>query len=103
MPQIKIQRTEDFSENMADVVFLIFTATWCRPCSNLKEYLKDKVDKNNIMFAIVDVDNEDCKDLVDKYEVTSISRTIVFKNNFKVDDIKGFNSVQYEELLFKYN
>jgi len=75
---IEISNTDEFLKllsNKDKVVLLDFHATWCRPCKNLGEYLHDLVDKsentkfNNIIFTKVDVDNNECDDLVKKFNV----------------------------------
>ena len=44
-------------ENKGTYIFY-FTATWCKPCQSIKEYLKKKVAElpEDVQFVVVDID-----------------------------------------------
>lgn len=54
---------------------IVYSADWCRHCSKVKEYLKNK----NVDFEVVDVDTEPEKmlELMGNYDVKTLPQIFV--------------------------
>jgi thioredoxin 1 len=63
-----------------------FTADWCGPCKKVRPIVEE-LTKDGYSFQIIDVDIE--KELVKKFEITSVPTFILFKNEKSVKRISG--------------
>jgi thioredoxin 1 len=54
-----------------------FTADWCGPCKKVRPIVEE-LTKDGYSFQIIDVDIE--KELVKKFEISSVPTFILFKN-----------------------
>ena len=72
-------------------VVIDFWATWCGPCQKLTPVL-EKIAKENkdIKIAKADIDNENVKELKEKYEIKGYPTMLVFKNGEEVKRILGY-------------
>ena len=80
-------------------IMLIFSASWCGPCTSLKDYLKREnyEDKTNTRIAYIDIDSND--EIAAKYKIKSLPTqvfvSVSLENNKAVVNetrrIVGFN------------
>ncbi len=87
-----------------------FSATWCGPCKKMTKDLEDQLPKekgivdllaksdetydnvnikDKIVFMKIDIDV--LGDLADKYQVSSIPHTVLFKNGVEQETVIGCN------------
>ncbi|XP_065192238.1 thioredoxin-like [Sycon ciliatum] len=72
------------------VVAVMFTATWCNPCSIVLPKYKDlERDHPNAIFTIVDVDV--AEDLAVDNEVAGLPTVQFFKDGQKIHEVIGHN------------
>ena len=83
-----IEDTDEFNkkitENKSKLIVIDFYTDWCQPCKNiapdfekLSEYYKD-----NVIFLKIDVDNNNCDKICQKFEVSSMP-TFIFLLNYR--------------------
>ena len=63
-----------------------FTADWCGPCKKVRPIVEE-LTKDGYSFQIIDVDIE--KELVKKFEISSVPTFILFKNEKSFKRISG--------------
>jgi thioredoxin 1 len=63
-----------------------FTADWCGPCKKVRPIVEE-LTKDGYFFQIIDVDIE--KELVKKFEISSVPTFILFKNEKSIKRISG--------------
>ena len=68
-----------------------FTADWCGPCKKVRPIVQELI-KDGYSFQIIDVDSE--KELVQKFEISSVPTFILFKNEKSVKRISGAKTKQ---------
>lgn len=92
------------SKDLHDKVIVIdFYASWCNPCIKLGDYLNKLVIKSeNLVFFKINVDNEKCSHVIDKFDISSIPRILMIKNSTVIEDITGFNIEKLNNIINKY-
>jgi thioredoxin 1 len=74
-----------------------FTADWCGPCKKVRPIVEE-LTKDGYSFQIIDVDIE--KELVKKFEISSVPTFILFKNEKSVKRISGAQTkTQLEDFI----
>jgi len=68
-----------------------FTADWCGPCKKVRPIVEELI-KDGYSFQIIDVDIE--KELVQKFEISSVPTFILFKNKKSIKRISGSQTKQ---------
>ena len=63
-----------------------FTADWCGPCKKVRPIVEE-LTKDGYSFQIIDVDIE--KELVKKFEISSVPTFILFKNEKSIKRVSG--------------
>jgi thioredoxin 1 len=63
-----------------------FTADWCGPCKKVRPIVEELI-KDGYSFQIIDVDSE--KELVQKFEISSVPTFILFKNEKSIKRVSG--------------
>ena len=85
------------------LIVIDFYAPWCGPCKRLSAYLEQNISKYpNIIFLKINIDNDNCSEIVEKFKVTNIPRIIMFYNKTLVHDITGFKETELQNILNKY-
>lgn len=75
---------------------LIFSAEWCEPCKDLEPIINEARSRfgKKVEFTVVDVDDENNQELVEKYHVSPIPTMIFLRPNGDVADYSvGFSGV----------
>ena len=101
-PQFKVGNQVDTAiyENKDKLILLVFTATWCNPCKQLKKQLYDSSSKEGLVVDFkdklhviyIDADTEENGDLIECYEVSALPTQKLIKLNF--DSVKNTANVQ---------
>ena len=74
-----------------------FTADWCGPCKKVRPIVQELIN-DGYSFQIIDVDIE--KELVKKFEISSVPTFILFKNEKSVKRVSGAQTKnQLEEFI----
>jgi thioredoxin 1 len=73
-----------------------FTADWCGPCKKVRPIVEE-LTKDGYSFQIIDVDIE--KELVKKFEITSVPTFILFKNEKSIKRISGAQTKNQLEIF----
>ena len=74
-----------------------FTADWCGPCKKVRPIVEELI-RDGYSFQIIDVDSE--KELVQKFEISSVPTFILFKNEKSVKRISGAQTkTQLEDFI----
>ena len=84
------------------LVVIEFTATWCGPCKQIAPVFETLCQNNpHCIFRKVDVD--ECDDICDKFNISSMPTFQFFKNNKLLTQFSGANIKQLQEDFKKYN
>ncbi|XP_034841658.1 thioredoxin-like [Mirounga leonina] len=80
------------------LVVVAFSATWCGPCQMIKPSFHPLSEKySNVVFLEVDVD--DCQDVVSECEVKCMPTFQFFENGQKVGEFSGANKEKPEATI----
>jgi thioredoxin 1 len=89
----ELKKSQDFIEINNDktkTIVLDFYAVWCKPCQSLGKSLEEVSKKySDVEFMKVNVENENCEELVDRFNVTGIPRVIIIQGKTIEKDISG--------------
>lgn len=92
--EIKHITSENFEKEVLEsdrIVILDFWATWCGPCNRLTPVLEKIASENSdIKIVKADIDDENVKELKEKYEVKAYPTMIFFANGEEVKRIVGY-------------
>ena len=105
---ISILTEKEFPKFIADkassLVIVDFYADWCGACMQFAptfHAIAEKYLDKKVKFAKINVDSANT--LANKYEISSIPRTIFFKNGKQVYSIKGsVSEEEFEEEIKAY-
>ena len=74
-----------------------FTADWCGPCKKVRPIVEELI-KDGYSFQVIDVDIE--KELVEKFQISSVPTFILFKNEKSVKRVSGAQTkTQLEDFI----
>jgi len=74
-----------------------FTADWCGPCKKVRPIVEE-LTKDGHSFQIIDVDIE--KELVEKFQISSVPTFILFKNEKSIKRVSGAQTkTQLEDFI----
>ncbi|XP_044773129.1 thioredoxin-like [Neomonachus schauinslandi] len=80
------------------LVVVDFSATWCGTCKMIKPSFHSLSEKySNVVFLEVDVD--DCQDVISECEVKCMLTFQFFKNGQKVGEFSGANKEKLEATI----
>lgn len=92
--EIKHITSENFEKEVLNsdrIVIVDFWATWCGPCNRLTPVLEKIASENSdIKIVKADIDNENVKELKEKYEIKGYPTMLIFKNGEEVKRILGY-------------
>ena len=91
----------DFEKILAEekeLVVVKFGTTTCPPCKRLNQILPSIAKENpTVKFIKVEVDN--IPEIGQKYGITSVPNTILFKENKQITSIVGLNPPQIKQAI----
>lgn len=90
----------DYSINSHDRVFVKFSTSWCGPCKIMDPIVKKIMEENKDIFY-VSIDAETDKELVEKYEITTVPTCLYFENGKLIDKKSGALSAKALEQFLK--
>ncbi len=80
---------------------IIVGATWCSPCTQLKNFINNN--KDQIKFNIVQVDIDKDKETAQRLKVTKVPTSFIFDDDGKLLSKKiGYSSSLYKKWLEGY-
>lgn len=78
---------------------LLFTATWCKPCKELKKKLLAST--KECKLGIIDIDQEKTKDLCDTYQIKKLP-TIFIMHKDNIQKVEGYNETYDKSILIDF-
>jgi thioredoxin 1 len=78
-------------DNKMKKTIIKFTASWCYPCKQMSEVLKNVVMPEDVIFKEIDVDTN--PGLAESYDVRNIPMLIKIKNGEIIDSIQGMSNI----------
>lgn len=89
MVEVNLKKELEEILNNEENVFVKFSTSWCGPCKILSQTLKQiETDFNNVKFVEIDVDEAE-DDFASTFQVMSVPKVMLFKNNKCVDTFVG--------------
>lgn len=80
------------SEALDQDLILVFTASWCGPCKNLKRDLTKYSDLfKDTTICIIDIDKD--RKLAGKYGVNKVPYSIFFSKGKRVKNVVGYSNM----------
>lgn len=94
-----IENYTDFEEKFNNIehknIIINISATWCKPCNNIKEKLQefiDEIDENNSIFLKIDYDKMNEEEEFNNYlEIKKIPYFYIFIEKKKVKEFQTSN------------
>ena len=94
-----IESLEDYylvhTTSVRDIV--LYTATWCKPCKELKAFLHDLYPDLEVPLLIVDVENPELTDLVS--DVKAMPTLEFYEDGQLKHRVEGFTRSKVRELV----
>ena len=66
---------------------MMFTASWCAPCKNMKPVVVELCSKHGVELELVDIEEQ--VDVAKKYGIRSVPTVMAFEGKFAKDMISG--------------
>lgn len=94
--------SENFTSALAmGKVLVDFYASWCGPCKAMAPILEELSQSRNDL-SVVKVDIDEAKEIVEKYQISSVPTLILFKDGTEVARVVGMKDRSaIEELIDK--
>ncbi|MGL4647371.1 MAG: thioredoxin family protein [Mycoplasmoidaceae bacterium] len=78
-------------ESHPNISILKFSAEWCGPCQMFKPiYSEAAIKYEDILFGEVDIDEDEAKPLMAKFNISSVPTTIIFKDGVEAERFSGY-------------
>ena len=89
----KSKQQQSKNNNSALLLFVKFTAEWCKPCKVIQPtYIEMAAQYPQEKFVTVDVDGDDCDVLSSKLRVAMMPTFICFRNGVEIGRVSGGNN-----------
>lgn len=90
-------------ESSKDLTILKFSAEWCGPCQMFVPIYEEASSKySNILFGEIDIDDEETKSIVSKYQVNTVPTIVLMKDGKELERFSGYKDIsKFEELINK--
>jgi len=86
------KEAKEISASLEQDMILIFTASWCGPCKNLKKDLTKYSDLfENTTICIIDIDKD--PKLAREYGVNKVPYSIFFSKGKRIKSIVGYSTM----------
>ena len=93
---INLVDLEDFTNRLKEkdkLIIIYFTAKWCGPCRSISPYYSELSGEfTNCVFLKCDVD--DCSDVSDACNISSMPTFIFIKNMTKIETFSGVDKIK---------
>ncbi|PFH35675.1 thioredoxin-like protein TLP1 [Besnoitia besnoiti] len=102
----QVKSTQDFESVTASqagetpVKVVQFSASWCGPCRHVTPIVEgwsNKMPASEVQFFHVDID--ECPELAEEYDISSVPTFLVFKNGKRVNTVVGGNTARLEQAI----
>lgn len=84
------------------LVVIDFFATWCGPCKMIAPKLEAFADNMPDDLVVLKVDVDECEDLAQEYNISSMPTFVFVKNSAKIEQFSGANVASLEALIHKH-
>ena len=76
---------------------VLYTASWCKPCKELKQFLHDSYPDISVPVLIIDVDDAELSDLIT--DVQGMPTIEFYQNGNRLERIEGFRKAEIEKMI----
>ncbi|XP_076749151.1 thioredoxin-2 [Xylocopa sonorina] len=102
---VQIQNADDLKNKLENagnqLVVIDFFATWCGPCKMIAPKMEELAQEmTDVVFLKVDVD--ECEDITNAYEITSMPTFVFIKNGKVLETFSGANYDRLKNTIQKY-
>ncbi len=90
-------------ESSKGLTILKFSAEWCGPCQMfVPVYEEASLKYSDILFGEIDIDDEETKSIVSKYQVNTVPTIVLMKDGKELERFLGYKDIsKFEELINK--
>lgn len=81
------------------LVVVDFFATWCGPCKMIAPKLEEIANALGEKLVVLKVDVDECEELAQRYEISSMPTFLFIKNGQRVDLFSGANADRLQEKI----
>ena len=102
MSILHIDEVNSFNKHFKtnNMVFVVFSASFCKPCKDIYPYIQEIADTNkDIVFIKVDIENG--SEISDKFSIQSIPHFKFFKNANEIGSFTGANNQSILDAITK--
>jgi len=99
---VTIESTDKYRILLKENAFVIvkFTAEWCAPCKQIHPFYQSLQSRfSHIVFAVVDVDDDECDDIMLECKVSAMPTFVTFRDGIRDETLTGSNEGQLEDLV----
>ena len=76
---------------------VLYTASWCGPCKDLKAFLHDSYPEISVPVLVVDVDDPELADLIT--DVQGMPTIEFYEYGVRVERVEGFRKAVIQKML----
>uniref|UniRef100_A0A336KZF1 Thioredoxin n=1 Tax=Culicoides sonorensis TaxID=179676 RepID=A0A336KZF1_CULSO len=102
----QVKDTADFDEQLTaagdKLVVVDFFATWCGPCKVIAPKLAEFAETYKDKIVVLKVDVDECEQLTERYNISSMPTFVFIKNKEAVDNFSGANAEKLEKFITQY-
>lgn len=102
---VEVENSADLKSKLEkagnSLVVIDFFATWCGPCKMIAPKIEElEKEMEGVLFFKVNVDQ--CEDLANEYEISSMPTFVFIKNGKVVETFAGANYDKVRSTVLKY-